>query len=189
MARPAIKINPKRAERLKIVIDDKKITQKHLSELTGISQQAISAMVNGKTNVTETTARAVVDIFPEYRFEWLMGYIDDKNAAAQLERICNELNCEANLLFTGLAAFAKLNGYDVELTSPAHGHDGTSASVEDYLRMIREGYTFKHASHSIQLSLEEMNQFENEICDIVGLSLKHLFKRKGVENNGEHQEN
>lgn len=45
--------------------------------------------------------------------------------------------------------------------------------------MIVGGYTISHDGVSIELSLEEMSVFENEVCDFVELQFKHLFKRKG----------
>ena len=83
MARPWVKINVKRCKRLKQIIDETKITQYHLAELTNISPQSISNMVRCKANVTEKTARAVVEAFPQYNFEWLMGQSDYKTAMQQ----------------------------------------------------------------------------------------------------------
>lgn len=83
MARPWVKINVKRCKRLKQIIDETKITQYHLAELTNISPQSISNMVRCKANVTEKTARAVVEVFPQYNFEWLMGHSEYKTELEQ----------------------------------------------------------------------------------------------------------
>ena len=83
MARPWVKINVKRCERLKQIIDETKITQYHLAELTNISPQSISNMVRCKANVTEKTAKAVIDVFPEYNFDWLMGHSEYKTELEQ----------------------------------------------------------------------------------------------------------
>ena len=66
MPRPKAEINVKRCERLKQIIKEQGIKQTELSEETGISQQAISAMVQGKANVTEATAEIMADKFPQY---------------------------------------------------------------------------------------------------------------------------
>ena len=76
MARKPVKINPIRGKRLKLLIEEQGITQSELKDRIFISQQTISKIINGKANLTETTARIIADAFPgsEYTFEKLMGY-------------------------------------------------------------------------------------------------------------------
>ena len=83
---------------------------------------------------------------------------------------------EGNLLYTGLCAFAELTDYEV--TPPNLPNTG---SVENYLKEIKAGYRIMKDNQTVTLSLEEMNRFENEVCDFVELKLKHLFKQKGVD--------
>ena len=180
MARPRAKINDKRCMRLKQLIGERKITQTQLSEETGISQQAISAMVQGKANVTETTSAAIVRLFPEYSTEWLLGFSDYKNNKEKFRSVIARGQDESNLLLSGLIAFARLTEYKIDLTYPAKN----MYTVEERLKIAREGYTISHNNASIRLSIDEMNAFENEVCDFVELQLKHLFKRKGVTDNG-----
>lgn len=180
MARPKIEINVKRCERLKQIIEETGVKQNELAFNTGISQQAISSMVQKKANVTETTAEIIVKMFPQYSFEWLMGYTDYKNNTEKLCAVISKAQNEGDLLLSGLSAFAQLCDYHIKLSSPAHG----SHNVEDVLKMVTEGYTLTHDGASIQLSLEEMNAFENEVCDFVELKLKHLFKQRGANGNG-----
>ena len=183
MSRPKKEINAKRCERLKQIISETGIKQNQLAVETGISQQSISAMVQGKANVTQTTAEIIVDRFPQYSIEWLLGFPDFKNNAEKCRSIISQAQHEGDLLLSGLSAFAQLNDYQIKLCSPpvsAHG----KIAVEDVLKAVRDGYTISHNHVSIQLSLEEMNAFENEVCDFVELQLKHLFKRKGASDNG-----
>ena len=86
------------------------------------------------------------------------------------------MNNEGDLLYTGLSAFALLNQF--EITPPQTKGTG---SLENYLRNIKAGYKIAKGEQAVTLSIEEMNQFENEVCDFVELKLKHLFKQKGVD--------
>lgn len=81
MGRPRIKINPKRGQRLKQLCISENITFKSLADSIPISAQSISEIVNGKASLTEQVARRVVELFPKYRFEWLMGFDDFKTEA------------------------------------------------------------------------------------------------------------
>ena len=175
MSRPKGEIKGLRCKRLKEIIEREGVKQNQLSEETGISQQSISAMVQGKANVTETTAEIIVKRFPEYSIEWLLGFSDYKNNAEKFRAVISQAQHEGDLLLTGLSAFAQLANYQIDVTSPMKEID----TVEAALKMIGGGYTISHDGVSIKLSLEEMNAFENEVCDFVELQLKHLFKRKG----------
>lgn len=78
MGRPRIVRHPIRGLRVKQICVEQGITQNELSNRIGISKQNFSLMITGKANITEDTARKIVQIFPEYRFEWIMGYDDYK---------------------------------------------------------------------------------------------------------------
>ena len=184
MARPKGIIHEERCIRLKQILDDTHTTQKWLSKKTGISQQAISAMIKKNANVTETTAELVTDLFPQYSFEWLMGYTDFKNDSEKYGSVISEIQHESDLLYYGLTAFANLCDYQIEFASPAHMPEEKSASIEKWLKMFRDGYIIRKDDKAVQLTIEEMNQFENEVCDFVELKLKHLFKQKEGGNNG-----
>lgn len=182
MSRPKAEINVKRCERLKQVIKEQGIKQTKLSEETGISQQAISAMVQGKANVTETTAQIMAEKFPQYNVEWLLGFTDYKNNAEEFGVTVSQMKHESYLLLRGLLSFAQLANYQIKSCPPVSAHG--KIAVEDALKAAREGYIISHNHTSIQLSLEEMSIFENEVLDFVELQLKHLFKRKGISDNG-----
>lgn len=183
MARPKVKINPIRGLRLKQICEEQIITQKQLSKIIHITQQSISSMVNGTATVTVETADLVTKAFPEYRKEWLLGLDDHKTEedlqrakAEQFSQAIDTMKYEGNLLYTGLCAFAKLNGFDI--TAPQTKNTG---SLENYFRNIKAGYKIAKGEQAVSLSVEEMNRFENEVCDFVELKLKHLFKQKGVD--------
>jgi len=78
MPRPKVNINPICGKRLKEICDEQNISQSMLSEMIHISQQTISKMINGKSSLTDQTARIIVGHFTEYRLEWLLGYDDYK---------------------------------------------------------------------------------------------------------------
>lgn len=76
MSRKKTEINPKRAENVKKLIEAEKITQTELADRIHMTQQNISRIVQMKQPLTEETARLIIEAFPEYRIEWLLGYDD-----------------------------------------------------------------------------------------------------------------
>lgn len=183
MARPKVKINPIRGLRLKQICEEQDIKQIQLSEIIHISQQAISSMIKGTATVTVETVNLVTRAFPEYRKEWLLGLDDYKTEAdrkraiaEQFSQTIDTMKYEGDLLYTGLCAFALLNQF--EITPPQTKNTG---SIENYFRAVKAGYQIAKGEQFVSLSVEEMNRFENEVCDFVELKLKHLFKQKGVD--------
>jgi len=71
-------INQKSCIRLRELISDLKMTQSQFGELLGLGARQISCMVNGTRRLTEENARRLARLFPEVRYEWLMGYDDYK---------------------------------------------------------------------------------------------------------------
>lgn len=76
MSRKKTEINPIRAERVKTLIEREGIKQTAFAEKIHMTQQNVSRIINRKNALTEETARQIVEKFPDYRIEWLMGYDD-----------------------------------------------------------------------------------------------------------------
>lgn len=115
----------------------------------------------------------------DVRAEYLLGKDDFKNALGQLQNAIEEMNREGNLLYTGLVAFGELAGYSIKMADIYGGK-----TLKEIFSEIKSGCKISKGEETISLSLEEMNQFENEVLDFVELKFRHLFKQKGVKNNG-----
>lgn len=171
MSRKKTEINPERAERVKKIIEWEKISQTDFADRIHQSQQNVSRIVNLKNALTEETAQEIIKVFPRYRIEWLLGYDDYPTFADQLNGFVNKTNHEGNLLFTGFASFAQLNGYKVEI-SPIVGNK----SLDVIFHNMKEFCTISRDGKSITLSLAELNSFENELREYVELRLKYMMK-------------
>lgn len=84
MSRPKQKPNEKSSKALKTLCEELDITQTRLSEITGISQNTLSRIRNGKIALTRPIAEEIVKAFPGYRIGWLLGYEDDAHESQQL---------------------------------------------------------------------------------------------------------
>lgn len=139
------------------------------------SDKQIGYMERGIREISPEYARLLgkaLGILPEY----LLVEVDYATEAEHFSNVINAMNNEGDLLYTGLCAFALLNQF--EITPPITRNTG---SLENYFRNIKAGYKIAKGEQAISLSIEEMNRFENEVCDFVELKLKHLFKQKGVD--------
>lgn len=182
MPRPKAEINPLWGERLKILCKDQKITQAQLAKEVFLSQQTISKIVKGHSSLTEQTARLITEKYPMYPFEWLMGYSDYRTSAELLANTISQCQHEGDLLMVGFKAFAQLSGYSIKFTSPPTLHgEKRSAPVEEWLKMVKDGYTISGGGKSAVISIEEMNRLQNEICDFVEFKLNRICE-KGDKN-------
>lgn len=73
MPHPKTDINPLWGKRLKQLCEENKLSQAELAERIPISQQTISKIINGKAALTLQTAQRIVDLFPQWRIEYLTG--------------------------------------------------------------------------------------------------------------------
>lgn len=170
MGRKRTLINPVRAKRLKALIEAEGITQTEFAESLYRSQQSISRIITGKNALTEETAKEIIEKFPRYRLEWLLGYDPymtqlDLNVAT-LEKGMEE----TDILHSGVNVFLHLSGYSI---SPAYENDGT---LEGTVKAITSGYVISRDGQSITLDLLQFNQFANKISDYVDFELQHMIR-------------
>lgn len=176
MARPKAVFKDLWGNRLKELCEKEHITQSELSDSIFISQQTISKIINHKASMTEETARRISEKYPGYSFEWLMGYVDYKNEMEHFGQAMTEMQDEAHLLWTGLLAFAKLSGFEISFASPLSKSNGGRNKVEDAIKMVRDGYVVRRGKQKQNISLEQMNQLQNEICDFIEFKLNKLVE-------------
>lgn len=178
MPRPKSKINPIWGKRLKELCEAEGITQVQLAKEVFLSQQTISKIVKGHSSLTEETARRINEKHPAFPFEWLMGYSNYRTAGELLIETISQSQKEAELLMAGLRAFAKLSGYTITFTSPVSVDSQGKVNAEEFLKMIKDGYTISGKEESATISPEAMNRLQNEICDFVEFKLKRICKKE-----------
>ena len=171
MSRPKTEINPERAKRFKMLIEREKLTQSALSEKIHLSQQAISHIFTEKNALTEETARNIINAFPEYRLEWLLGYDDYMTHKEYLAAQYRKGMSEAEALESAFFSLASLSGFEIAPTDPA-----TDKKPENIVNAIQAGFTISRDGKSVTLSLSDLNALENELCDYLEFRLLHIMK-------------
>ena len=177
MSRKKTEINPVRAERVKKIIELEGISQQDFAKLIFRTQQNVSRIVNLKTALTEETAQAIVKAFPKYRIAWLLGYddymtiADQPTLADQLTEVIRETDREATLLHNGLLSFAQLSGFQIDF-HPITGTDSLATTFQN----IKEHCTISRDGKSVTLSMTELNNLENELCDQIETRLRYMLK-------------
>lgn len=171
MSRTKTEINPKRAENVKKLIEAEKITQTELADRIHMTQQNISRIVQMKQPLTEETARHIIEQYPKYRIEWLLGYDDYMTTADYLLAVTAQCQAEEQVMNTAFFGLARLSGFSMELNRKYYDN-----SLEGLFQTIKSAVTFSRDGKSVTLSLADINEIENELCDIVEARLKRMLK-------------
>ncbi len=167
---PAEVLAQERGMRVKKLLADNKWTQAKLSEETGIHAVSLSKKLNGKLTITETDANLIAPLF-NVRPGWIMGTEKYPTQGEEFAAVLNEVTTESELLFTGLAAFAKVTGFDLIPPQLRKGQTAEAAISE-----VKRGYQLKKGDKSVNLTLEQFNRLENKIADIINIELSYLLK-------------
>lgn len=165
---------------LKRLLVETGVGKKELADKIGRSAQAISALVNGKSLMSERTAKLINGIYPDYSVEWLTGRAEYPNAHAEAIAAINQAEHESALLEEGFRCLAELMGYAVTKDySTLLENNGQSIPVEAALSAIGRGWLVCRDGKRAQLSIDEMSQLQNEIADFVDFKLGRLLKEQG----------
>ena len=169
MSRKKTEMNPQRAENLKKLIEREDITQAELAERIHMTQQNISRIVQMRQPLTEETAKEIIQAFPGYRIEWLLGYDDYPTTGDQFRAVLQIGREENNLLHTGLFSFLQLSDFRIDLAESA-------SDIQSVIDNVKQCCTISRDGKSVKFSMQELNAFENEIFDYIVFRLDHMIK-------------
>lgn len=181
MSRKKTEMNPIRAERVKTLIErekhlhDPKFSQVKLADKIHMTQQNISRIVQMKQPLTEETARLIIEAFPDYRIEWLLGYDNDMTENEKYLNKLDKAKSRSELLHDAIHSFLQLSGFDIKDTYHFSLH-GDVDENEAYNRIMDAGYIISRDGKSVSMSLEDFTNFAKEINDYVAFRLNHIMK-------------
>lgn len=174
-------LNVTTGERLRTLRKEKQLTQEKLSESIGcVCAKQIGYIERGERELSIDLAFKFSEFF-DVDVSWLMCETDFRNQSEKIRSVISTTETEGNLLYTGLWAFAELCGYDIvppDLSSMQPGADATNA-VDTWMNAR---YQIAKDGQKISLSPEEMNHFENLLCDLTEQAFKYLFKERSADN-------
>lgn len=173
MAKQKQNINRKSQERIKILCNELRITQKQLSEMSGVSENTLSKIATGKGPLTRQVAELIVEVCPIYRVEWLLGFDDAPHNATALNDPENE---SAKKI---LAAISFLNELNISV-GQVNGNGVFLPAVKT------SGFTFENKAIEIRYggaiiwkgSMQEIECTLLEICDFSTFKINLLQRRR-----------
>ena len=172
MSRQKTEINLKRAENVKKLIEnekkrDPKFSQTELAKRIHMTQQNISRIINMKQPLIEETARLIIEAFPDYRIEWLLGYDDSMTHYEWADNIQNMKDIVADSMWGIIEKSLNKEGKSLKFVHRTGQHVDSSERLRAdcyYSVVDREVNELK------RLTALEMVQFEEKIqeyCDFM----------------------
>lgn len=179
MSRKRVEVNPIRGERLKMLLIENGVDQKEFADKIGYTKEHISYIINGRRNLTEDAAQAIIKLFPGTRIEWLMGYDDFKtNHEKGWKPFVDSINKgrdESERLTKGLAYFLSLSDYKIVYNDIGKESMPVEEAIEWYTKKL---VILKHGEREVYLSPFDLSDLENEILGYIELRLKYLLESK-----------
>lgn len=164
-------------DRVKKIRKKLNLSREQLAEMVHCSPDLISAIEQNRRNLTVDRADELAEQL-HVRKEYLLCFDDYETNAARFGSVILATQHDGDLLHAGLSAFASLRGYEIILPDLSK-----TLSIEEVISDIKGGFKIIKGEKKITLSADELNGFENEVCDFVELKLKHLFAQKGITAN------
>lgn len=155
-----------RVSRIRTLLDREGLKQKDLADALDIEPQNLSrCMVSGK--ISEKMCRKIVECFPEYRIEWLLGDDDSMTDIEWADNIQHMKDLVADSMWGIIEKSLNKEGKSLKFVHRSGQHvDSTERLRADcyYSIVDREGNELK------RLTALEMVQFEEKIqeyCDFM----------------------
>lgn len=176
MPHPKAEINPLWGIRLKEICEQCDIRQAELAKRIFISQQTISKIINGKATLTLQTAQRIIDLYPQYRIEWLTGRDDYKTYNDVFNALFDKHNAKYGMQIMALKSLAELRGFEI-IPDSSGAVLVPSGGYEDI-------YIVRHERKQFYASYSEIVEWVDDVCDFAELKLTRLMNKKGGSNNG-----
>lgn len=177
MERKQTEINPIRGERLRSLLEKHGMKQQELANEIGYTKEHISYIVNGKRNLTQEAAEAIVKIFPGTRIGWLLGYEEHETDNDILLTTANEFVATEEAIIKLMRFSANLLGYRLKWPDTAYEENSEKEIIREYdpdevrFNLIKEHTKF-------EITAEEDRYFRDELTRYAVFLIEGLIHQK-----------
>lgn len=138
MAKTKQEINPKSAERLKQLYIEHNVTQIWLSNETGISQNTLSRIANGKTALSHKVACDIAKALPGVSPYWLMGESDYSSSKEEMIAKVKKIRSNTKIRYDFMQYLFESSGYCFKFLSKNKEIPGVDLEEDIYGVMAGE---------------------------------------------------
>ena len=174
MGRKREEINPECGERLKLLLNEKKMAGKELAEKIHCTQQHVSRMVRKKANITPTTAQQICKVFPDINVGWILGVDERKTVYEVASNDLSRIQARVDSISDVIVAGATYLGYDIVYLEDK---DRRKSNISFFLKEKKEG------ASQIAFDRDETLEIGDDIVDYAAFLLnRSIRKKKGLPN-------
>lgn len=135
-------------------------------------------------NLTDDVAKLIIEYYPKYRIQWLLGY-DDFMTDAELTAfvLAGAQSAESGAenpalggtaLDAAMLLFGQLSGFQISLW---RNRIATVNDIEQAVDAIRQGCVVSRDGKSVEIDINEWSSLANEICDLVEFKLQRRINQ------------
>ena len=165
------------AENFSQLKKDLHISQRDLKEITGVTEATVSAWCKGRKQIRRAYAEMIVEKYPEYTVQFLRGETPFMNVAQQTRQTIIDGITDGTRLRASVMTLADLSGFNIDVASFERTGDDVIDTVHEYT----SGCDIIRGNRLLHLDMDEMDAFENYVCDFVELTLDRLMRAKGID--------
>jgi len=177
MARKQTEVNPIRGERLRSLLGRHGMEQQELANRIGYTKEHISYIINGKRNLTQEVAEAIVKIFPETRIGWLLGYEEHETNDDLILDVANEFVITEEAIIQLMRFAAKLLGYRLKWSASACEESDGGGIVQEY-DPDEVRFDLIKGRTKFEITAEEEDNFRDELTRYAVFLLEGLIHQK-----------
>lgn len=159
------KIDFERAENIKTIIQEEKMSQAAFARSINMTPSNLNRIIRLKQPFTEAAAETICAYYPRYRKEWLLGYDpymteEEKTRAADCG-IRN--NAPVTVLDTALLNVCRSEGIDAPALDNIPEMMLLVSQLEDYAEMLMKNYIKRNQSHFWRTLDQALETIENKL--------------------------
>ena len=177
--RPKKQVNGIATQRIGIVLDELKecrgITQAQFAKLIHTSQQSVSKLKRGETELSTEYARSIANEFPQYRAEWLLGLDDFKSQEDLRAHLQAEARDKKNCVARSIELLAEQLGYQVTDDLML---DNESSDWEHPVYYPKSYFITKPDKSGVRVPRAAMRELQQEVLDFVDFKLGRIVKEQ-----------
>lgn len=193
-------------ERFATMLGELGISGKEFARRTGLSEVSVSRWRNGSRSIQSVAADEIEKAFPQFSAAWIQGKIPYRNDIEARAYYTAENAGRVYLSNHGNVAaaldLAARNGYSVKLPNESVNQDGSGRALYE---SIAAGLTMNggvsivdhdgnsknppvvidHDGVTAELTLDEFQQFADELADFAAVRLARMVKRRSASENSD----
>lgn len=151
--------------------------QQELANKIGYTKEHVSYIVNGKRNLTQEAAEAIIRIFPKTRIGWLLGYEELETDDDILLEAANEFVITEEAIIKLMRFAAKLLGYRLKWSDSACREGDEGGCIQEYdPREVRFDLTKGH--NKFVITAGEERNFRDNLTRYAVFLLEGLIHEK-----------